>query len=322
MSNKSNDFGRAYEYAWITALYNVLHKTRQVEIEINSSYEANKKAWDSLDDDTKEKYSVSAETAIEALLEMEPKMVEVDDDNLKLHFQKDNFGIKGDVRDIIIGRESIDWKIGLSIKHNHEAIKHSRLSYKLDFGKEWFNVPCSDEYWDAITPIFDVLKTKQGDNKKWSELSSKESDIYKPLLIAFIEEVKRAYSREKQVPRRMVEYLIGFEDYYKIINRDDKCLTLIRTFNIHNTLNQPSKTKVSAITVPIIDLPTRLIAIEMKPNSNNTVEMFLDNGWSLSFRIHNASTIIEPSLKFDIQFIGMPLSVLTIECKWTLPNKN
>lgn len=59
-----------------------------------------------------------------------------------------------------------------------------------------------------------------------------------------------------------------------------------------------------------------LVALEFKPGSTNTVEMFLDNGWQLSFRIHSASTKVEPSLKFDVQFIGMPTSVLNIECKW------
>ncbi len=58
------------------------------------------------------------------------------------------------------------------------------------------------------------------------------------------------------------------------------------------------------------------MALELKPGSTNTVEMFLDNGWQLSFRIHNVSTKVEPSLKFDVQFIGMPTSVLNIECKW------
>ena len=58
------------------------------------------------------------------------------------------------------------------------------------------------------------------------------------------------------------------------------------------------------------------MALEFKPGSTNTVEMFLDNGWQLSFRIHSASTEVEPSLKFDVQFIGMPTSVLNIECKW------
>lgn len=114
----------------------------------------------------------------------------------------------------------------------------------------------------------------------------------------------------------MIEYLIGIEDYYKVVSRDSKRLTMIHTFNMHDTLNKPSENKVSEITVPIVELPTRLVALEFKPGSTNTVEMFLDNGWQLSFRIHSASTKVEPSLKFDVQFIGMPTSVLNIECKW------
>lgn len=94
------------------------------------------------------------------------------------------------------------------------------------------------------------------------------------------------------------------------------CTTMIHTFNMHDTLNKPAKNKVSAITVPIVKLPTRLVALEFKPGSDNTVEMYLDNGWQLSFRIHNASTKVEPSLKFDVQFVSMPMEVLNIECRW------
>lgn len=118
------------------------------------------------------------------------------------------------------------------------------------------------------------------------------------------------------MPRKIIEYLIGKKDYYKIVSRDSKRLTLIHTFNMHETLNKPSKDKDSDIIVPVVKLPTRFVALEFKPNSSNTVEMFLDNGWQLSFRIHNASTKVEPSLKFDVQFISMPMSVLSIECKW------
>lgn len=85
---------------------------------------------------------------------------------------------------------------------------------------------------------------------------------------------------------------------------------------MHDTLNKPSKSKISAIKVPVIEFPTRIVELYFEPNSDNTVEMYLDNGWQLGFRIHSAKDIVEPSLKFDIQFIGMPLSVLNIECKW------
>ena len=81
-------------------------------------------------------------------------------------------------------------------------------------------------------------------------------------------------------------------------------------------LNKPSKVKVSAITVPIVELPTELVALKMKKDSDNTAEMYLNNGWQLSFRIHSADSKVEPSLKFAIKFEGMPPTVLHMECKW------
>ena len=140
--------------------------------------------------------------------------------------------------------------------------------------------------------------------------------MYIPLLQAFIDEINLANEKDNTMPRKMIEYLIGIEDYYKVVSRNGKRLTMIHTFNMHGSLNKPAKNKVSAITVPIVKLPTRLVALEFKANSDNTVEMYLDNGWQLSFRIHNASSKVEPSLKFDVQFISMPMEVLNIECKW------
>lgn len=316
MSTKSNDQGRAYEYAWIRTLFNSLHEKRETEIINNSSFQANKRAWNIMDDEMQETLMTSASAAIDTVLEMEPNLLENSNDKLTLEFQKDGAGIKGDVRDIVISRNDVKWEIGLSIKHNHDAVKHSRLSHKLDFGKEWFDIACSNEYWNEVNPIFDMLKVEKSNGTRWSEMIEKDKMVYLPLLQAFINEINRAYKKDNSVPRKMIEYLIGVKDYYKIVSRDSKRLTLIHTFNMHNTLNKPSENKISAITVPVVELPTRLIALEFKPGSTNTVEMFLDNGWQLSFRIHNASSKVEQSLKFDVQFIGMPTSVLNIECKW------
>ena len=317
MSNKSNNQGRAYEYAWIHALFDKLVKTKQVTIVANSSYQANKRVWDSnfITDAMRKTFIISAEAAVNTILELEPLMLDGNDEIL-LIAQKDEKGISGDVRDIVIKQQNIEWEVGLSVKHNHEAVKHSRLSHKLDFGKEWFGIPCSAQYWADIKPIFDMLKAEKKKNTKFSELTDKEGQVYVPLLEAFIKEVNRAYSSDNSVARRMIEYLIGKTDYYKVISRDSKKLTLIRTFNLHGTLNKPSAVRVSAITVPVVTLPTRIVALQMKPDSNTTIEMYLDNGWQLSFRIHNAEDKIIPTLKFDIQFIGMPPEVTSIECRW------
>ena len=98
----------------------------------------------------------SAKAAVSTLFDMEPMIIEDDDDCVELYIQPDTQGEAGDVRDIIIVRKDIRWEIGLSIKHNHFAVKHSRLGKSLDFGDRWFGVPCSQDYWDEIRPIFTI----------------------------------------------------------------------------------------------------------------------------------------------------------------------
>ena len=86
---------------------------------------------------------------------------------------------------------------------------------------------------------------------------------------------------------------------------------------MYGTLNHPSKTAEPSIKVPQIRLPKNLISIGLKPNSKTTAIMCFDNGWQFSFRIHNAKDVIETSLKFDIQIVGMPTDVnLKYNCKW------
>ena len=315
VSAKSNNQGRAYEYAWMEALYKALHERRSTTIVINSSLFANQKAWSLMDKNIQDVFCASADAAIDTVLELEPLLTE-EGDELLLEFQRDGAGIAGDVRDIVLRRDAIDWEIGLSIKHNHDAAKHSRLSHGLDFGDEWFGIPCSQEYWEIVTPVFDMLKALKQQGARWDEVAYKNQTVYIPLLHAFIDEIKRSYEKDKTIPRRMIEYLIGVKDFYKIVSRDTKRVTYVSAFNVHDTLNKPSEMRVSAITVPVVELPTRLVALEFKPGSSTTVEMYLDNGWQLSFRIHSAKTMVEPSLKFDVQFIGMPSTVITINCIW------
>jgi hypothetical protein len=114
----------------------------------------------------------------------------------------------------------------------------------------------------------------------------------------------------------MVEYLLGEFDFYKVISVDRKRLTRIQTYNLHGNLNKQTKTVKAEIHVPIANLPTRIVNLGLKPDSTNTVELYMDNGWQFSFRIHNAATKVETSLKFDIQIIGMPTTIISIDCSW------
>lgn len=316
MSNQSNVFGRAYEYICIETLNNEINKYRNSVIEKSSTYEIAKECWQIIDEESKETLENSALSAAYSIFDLEPMITEDDDDNLVLKMQKDKEGEIGDVRDIIMIRNAAKWEIGLSIKHNHFAVKHSRLSSKLDFGERWYGMNCSNLYWKDINPIFTYLNSEKDKGLKWSELKDKENDVYIPLLKAFISELKRSYEINPELPKKLVEYLLGEFDFYKVISIDNKKVTQIETFNLRGTLNQSSKHNKPKIIVPIAKLPSRIVNVDFKPDSNNTIELYLDEGWQFSFRIHNASTYVENSLKFDIQIVGMPASIISIQSKW------
>lgn len=316
MSEQSNNQGRAYEYICIMTLHEEIGKVRPVMVLENSAFHSAMRAWGLMSEAFQFLLRQSAKAAVVKIFEMEPMILEENADVLQLKIQTDNEGKEGDVRDIVIARPDIRWEIGLSIKHNHFAVKHSRLAKSLDFGAKWFGIPCSQNYWMNIKPIFDYLDDQKKKKKKWSELPSKESDIYIPLLQAFIAEVLRSYEIDKAVPQKMVEYLLGEFDFYKIISIDSRRVTQIQTYNLHGTLNRRTLNVIPKVEIPHVLLPKRIINLDFKPKSTNTVELYLDGGWQFSFRIHNASTYVEPSLKFDIQIVGMPTTIRFIECSW------
>ncbi|MBU0278637.1 HaeIII family restriction endonuclease [Gemella sp. zg-1178] len=317
MSKKSNNQGRAYEFSYLITLYKEISKIRPVIINKNSSYFSAEKAWNTLTDDNKNLYKVSALAGINTIFDLEPLILDDSNDELEIEIQADDKGKLGDVRDILIIRQGIEWEIGLSIKHNHFAVKHSRLSKKLDFGEKWYGKNCSELYWRDIKPIFEYLDNEKKKSSKWSDLPNKEDDVYVPLLKAFKKELERQNTlNKKEIPKLIVEYLLGKFDFYKIIGIDNKKITQIQSYNLRGTLNKPGNERKKNIEIPISILPTRIVSLDFKPNSKNTLELYLDAGWQFSFRIHNASTKVEPSLKFDIQIIGMPTTIIPIDCKW------
>ena len=316
MSDNSNNQGRAYEYICLITLHKEISSIRKAEIKINSAYNAAEHSWNVMSDEFKGLLTQSAKAAVSTIFDMEPMIIENSDDILTLHIQTDSEGKEGDVRDIVIARKDVKWEIGLSLKHNHFAVKHSRLAKSLDFGKKWFGIACSETYWNDIKPIFDYLSQQKAQNKNWNELPSKDETVYVPLLRAFIDELNRSNKIDSSVPKKMVEYLLGEFDFYKVISIDSKRITRIQSYNLHGQLNHSSKTIKPQIHIPIACLPTRIVNLEFKPNSTNTIELYMDGGWQFSFRIHNASTKVETSLKFDIQIVGMPTTIISINCSW------
>jgi len=111
------------------------------------------------------------------------------------------------------------------------------------------------------------------------------------------------------IAEKLIEYLIGNQDFYKVIKGSNK--VEIQAYNLHGTLNLPFEGVKPKAKVPKLKLPSRLIEVVYQENSKTTLLVTLNEGWQISFRIHNASSRIEPSLKFDINLVSAPHSLFT-----------
>ena len=265
----------------------------------------------------------AADAAVRVVKRLEPQLWSPNgNEPLYLSIQADSAGMKGDVRDVVCLRKQNGWEIGFSCKHNHHAVKHSRLSDTIDFGKEWVGVSCSKEYFDVVVPLFAELRKFRDNSKEagspmlWEEIADKADRYYKPLLDAFMKELKRIADENQGIPEALIRYLLGRNDFYKVITEDSSRTTRVEAINIAGTLNCVSGKEKPITKVPLLKMPSQFYHIGFKPNSDNTVEVVCDEGWQISMRIHNASSRVEPSLKFDVQLISFPSSVYSQVEPW------
>lgn len=311
--------GKAFEYAIALAYYDYLKSISVLTwLHEDSSLQNGRRCYEIQEDDKQYEFYLAAQKTIETMVAIEPGLVSAKNssDFLSIRLASDAEGIIGDVRDVIFSRpnNSMGWEIGISAKNNHDAVKHSRLSPKIDFGNEWMDFPCSPNYFSEIQPVFDYLKSIKTNNPKtkWEDLGcSKSEDVYVPLLKAFRKEMLRLTKSNPIASANLLQYLIGRKPFYKVIKEDNKKIVVVKAFNIGGKLNQTVNGKKPIVKTDTIKLPTRVIELEFKEESDTTLMMILDEGWQISFRIHSASTYIENSLKFDIQLIGNPPILFT-----------
>lgn len=310
--------GKAFEYACLKACEKFLRSANNiVVITVDDAVSVAEKDYNGLTKELQTKMDKAAYAAVRVIARLEPLLENSSGDKLYLALQPDKRGIEGDVRDVLAIRKDKDWEIGISCKHNHAAVKHSRLSKTLDFGDKWLGIPCSDTYFKEIESIFNKL-TELKDNKvEWKAIQNKSDNVYVPILDAFMKELKRLETENPEVvPQRFLSYLLGVNDFYKVISKDSKKVTQISVFNMYGTLNRSAGKIKPQTTIPKLVLPTKFFDISYKPRSKNTIIATCDNGWAVSMRIHSARTIVESSLKFDVNLIGIPPTLYTHSEPW------
>lgn len=304
--------GKAFEYALLSEFYEKLKGITNVSIKGNEPYKNAKNCFDTFNEEEQEKYRITASSAINFLIDIEPRLrfSKNDQDILELEIVSDKAGQEGDVRDVLTIRSLQKWEIGVSAKNNHKAVKHSRLSPNINFGEKWLGVSCSETYFSEIKPTFDFLSEIKTADKStlWTSIENMHDKVYVPILSAFRKELIRLDKENPEVvAKNLVQYLIGNVDFYKIIKSNKQ--VEVQGYNINGTLNLPSGKEKAKAKIPKLKLPTRLIEVVFQNDSKTTLIVSLNEGWQISFRIHNASSKVEPSLKFDINLVGAPESL-------------
>lgn len=323
-SGNQTETGKAFEFACAYVLYKKYNDYTEVLLVDSPQMATARNAFLGLSEDEKKKYIQGAEAAVRIIDRLEPQLAKASS-SMDICLQTDSKGIAGDVRDVLCIRGT-DWEIGMSCKHNHEAVKHSRLSDTINFGKDWFGKSCSDNYFNEVCAVFTPLRKIRDESKAngnpalWSTINDKEEECYVPVLEAFMKELKRLDNEfPNEIPALLIRYLIGTNDFYKVIMNEKRSYTQIESININGSLNQSDGKKKAIVDVPLMKLPTKFYEIGFKDSSKNTIVVVCDQGWNVSMRIHNASSKIEPSLKFDVQLIAMPSSILTQIEPWQDP---
>lgn len=307
--------GKAFEYALLKEFLERLKAVTIVSVVENYPYKTALKCYLSFGEKDRSHYSLVASFAVNFLLDIEPRLSNgiSEKDVLQLEIVSDKEGQTGDVRDVLAIRSLQKWEIGISAKNNHRAVKHSRLSNDIDFGQKWLGFPCSVEYFNEVKPIFNnlsKLRTASKATQKWDTLGDYHTSVYVPILDAFKKELLRLDTENPgTVAERLIEYLVGNQDFYKVIKGSNK--VEIQAYNLQGTLNLPFESVKPKAKIPKLKLPSRLIEVVYQNNSKTTLLVTLNEGWQISFRIHNASSRIEPSLKFDINLVSAPHSLFT-----------
>ena len=298
--------GKAFE--WATA--ERLSSLTAVVVKKSQASEYARSCFESLSQEIRVEMSKAAQSAVEHIYQLEHlESVAINGD---IEIAEDKKGQSGDVRDVIL--PTAKGSIGISCKNNHDAFKHSRLSGTIDFVSKWglAKSGCTDIYWNDIQQLFvelDGIRTKTNGKATWRELPNLHSHVYKPLMQAFSNEILRQSNNSpgtsKELCEGMVRYLIGHQDFYKVIRRSSKKLVEVQGFNLSGSLSCSH-----------CKLPSRVLDIESV--SDSTINLVMDRGYSFSFRIHSAKSTVESSLKLDITAIGLPQGIYTHHSKYLL----
>ncbi len=211
----------------------------------------------------------------------------------EVRMQPDRVGQEGDPRDLVLILKLKNNELGISVKLNNAVMKNSRLQRTApNFCGKW-NLGCthSDKYFRRVESAFKAVDdAKEKGARNWNEMDEKREKVYAPVLNAFMEEFSML-AKDSGVCKSFARYMVGVHDYYKVmayLERKEESV-FVQGFNFGGSLSCNK-----------IQLPESLLSIVPKKDGGTTLILSFDGGWVFSMRIHNATTKLENSLKWDI----------------------
>ena len=312
--------GKAFEYACLRSLLaHAKALDKDVSIEASKAFTTAEKAFSAVDDNAKSEMMAAANAAVKLIVPLEPKLMG-GSGTLLLTIAADAaaIGVDGDVRDVLCVRaDDEEWAIGISCKHNHEGLRHPRITEGKDFGADWIGVHCSREFMNEITPIINSLIENGKNEILWSQIDQKWDRYYVPILTAYLKEIRRMCNENVTVPEKLLSYFCGANDFYKVIMKSGSRTTTVEGFNMHGTLNAACGKTKAMTKVSVIKMPTRLLDAAFKAGTKTTIILTFDGGWSISMRLHNKDKVAKPtSLAWEVNLEGLPPSTYVNTHSW------
>jgi len=304
--------GNAFEYACVTAVYDIVRNYQPVAIIRDRRFVDCKQSFDLIEPLKREQMMRAAKCGVKSILGCEPYLSSANAEGIEVRLNSSSTGEKGDVRDILISHKATNWEIGISSKHNHNAVKHQRLSPTINFGQKWFQIDTPTSYFDELQELWAYLKQQKQLGMVWSAVDKPK--IYGEVLHAFKKALEQMSRENYDVASKFLEYLLGRYDFYKVIILSKEQQTVVRAFNIHNTLHRKSPSGSQPVMTSRMILPKNILKIDIVDESN--ILIYFDKGWTVKMRIHSAKTLVEPSLKFDVQLEGVPETMLNMRNSW------
>lgn len=289
----SDRHGRAFEYCVTESILSelkMLYSKVKITTRAKDSQIKGKEHFEKLSEEERKQYKMSGKKIASWLVVNRFKQIEKVEE-VELDRIPDTEGIEGDVTDIRIKffSENGVIDVNISLKHQHEALKHPRLTrVPLWIGLDENTEEAKQyeiDYEDIWKTFFEKGKKLSPKAERFRELkaikpSFIEDNLYKPLYFLVKTFLEKNITNSLKV-QHMFDFMVGKFDFVKFIDHDGKIE--IRDF--------------SAITKP------NSVKIEYK--DGDYLYMQFDNGLRISGRLHTATEWLKESIKFDMQPVNL-----------------